>query len=189
MALTCFRVLSVVLSAAVLSQSPSAASTILSTYNIVPTPPLNLDFYSVIPTLNSITCNDLPLTTSTPTTIIPLLGPSRLSQLINPVLSFHSNAQPDLAPLSYTPTEALAALVETELNNDLTMCYMSDALIDSQYYNVSVTIDYDRHFIVPTFLTSVVLTYNPQISPSVKLNSSVELVLDFYTLALIFTAK
>jgi len=65
------------------------------------------------------------------------------------------------------------------------MYYAAEVAQDTAYLNSSVAIDCASHYNIPIVLTSTTFTYNPQLSPSVTLNSSVELVISFNMLVLI----
>jgi phosphate transport system substrate-binding protein len=166
------------------TSSSSSAAQILSQYQLVPTPPLVLNDLNVITTLNSITCNNQPVQTVTPTTSFPLIAPSRVQYALDPITEFV-----DL-PFTYSPSNnPIASMMEGWTTNALTLFHASELQYDLFIAILTGAVDYVDHFLVPTFLTSIVFIYNPQISPSVTLNSSVELFINWEIIAAIIAAN
>jgi len=168
----------------------TAAAAVLVNYNIVQTPPVILSALSVTSTLNWVSCNGQPVVPVTPTTVFNLLSPVRLAPLVDPLIDFHAAQFTSAVDFETEPVaDAITAMTTGWATNQLTFFYPTEIEEQSVEANVTIAVDYDNFLVVPTFLTSLVWKYNPQISPSVTLNSSVELVLEWEILVAIFTGN
>ena len=165
------------------------ASRVLTDYTLVQTPPLLLSYFDVVPTLASLSCDDVPLSVVVPSSAYTLLSPARLEQALDALVDFHSNIDPDV-DFEAISTDAGSSVQIGQSTYDLAMFFTQEVATEARERNeTDVQVRYDDWWVLPTLLTSTVLIYNPQLSASVTLNSSVQLVLDVPTVFAIITGQ
>ena len=161
--------------------STSAYSALLYQWQIVPLPLLLRSQETVLSTLlQSVRCDgplDPSAATSTAALLVPVFVSVRLQDYVNTLCAFYSALNNDLTtftPSAVSSQEAVSQAMST--TGSMAVFYQSElATNDGQ-----PAIDTAHYSILPLFLTSVVLTYNPQLTPSLNINTT-ELVVDWYT--------
>ena len=129
-------------------------------------------------TLASITCYGAPVAATVPADVFDIIGVNRLLPLINMVVDLHAVSDSSV-DFEYVGTNSSDAMLQGRSTLELAVLYASEL------NQTSTPVDRDTFVLIPSFLTSVIVTFNKQLSPSVYLNAS-ELVVDLRTLALIF---
>ena len=127
--------------------------------------------------LAAITCWDEPVEATVPSSSYDFVGPIRLLPLMNMLVDLHAIADSSV-DFEYDGATSTAAMLAGHSTLELAVVY------ESEINNTATPIDYQRFVLLPTFLTSLVVTFNTELSSTVKLNAS-ELIVDLRTLALI----
>ena len=160
-------------------ESVASYSSIAANFVVVATPTLVQQQLSITATLTSkITCNGQPLhasQSSGTTATVTIYAPSRLNQGLVAMSDF------------YTINATDVQLNVEWATSDQSLTIGNDGLGLAFYYESEITnatvtpLDTAINHILPSFLTSIVYTYNLHLSDTVTLNTSVELVIDFPT--------
>ena len=156
----------------------SSYSSIAANFVVLATPSLVQQQLAITATLTSaITCNGAPLNASqsSSTNTVQMYAPSRISQQLASLNDFYLGTS--------NITDATLNLQSTTSDQSLTNANNGAGLgfyIEAEITNSTVTPqDTTDNYILPSFLTSIVYTYNFQLSSTVTINSSIELVIDF----------
>ena len=163
--------------------SPSAYSDIYGEWQVVALPSLLVSQMNVLSALQSaITCNGTQLSSSggvagssSSSLQLPVNGPSRIAQSINALSDFHASASSSIVNFEYSVNTSPNALNWSQRTGGLSFLYKDEIA-------ATTSVDSSQFMMLPSFITSVSLIYNNQLSPTVTLNSSVQLVIDFTVL-------
>lgn len=141
---------------------------------------------------DDLTCDGAPLTSAyvdSTDTAIDYYGADRLGHLLTTLIQFRDASAASSASAATLPPPTFqfnaqlsaAAAKLGEQTDALVFYYPSEVLNGTSIVPPNVTDFYQ----LPMFLISVVMTFNPQLSPTVRLNASSSLVIDWATIALI----
>ena len=163
--------------------STSAYLPLLAQWQMVPLPSLLLLQQDVLLTLiQSVTCDgqlesNTPAISDTIALVVPVFGTVRLQDRVNALCGFYSAISDDLTVFTYSATTSQQAVMQAQNTSGSLALFYHSELATSSNQSVLDTAHYNA---LPLFLTSVVLSYNPQLTPSLNINDT-ELVLDWYT--------
>ena len=150
---------------------------------MVALPPLLVSELSVLTTLKSaITCNGSELTSSVTGSgsssmlaELPVQGPSRIEQSINALADFYTSGSSSAVDFQYSVNTSVRAMNWTQQTGGPSFFYLDEI-------PATMSVDPSQFLMLPSFMTSMSLIYNQQLSPTVTLNSSIQLVMDFNVL-------
>ena len=159
----------------------NAYSGLLGQWQMVPLPSLLRSQQSVLSTLlQSVTCNgglDPSTMPSTAALTVPVFGTVRMQDHVNTLCAFYSAISEDPTTFLYSATSSQEAVLQAVNNTGSVALFYQSELTNSENQPV---LDTARYSVVPLFLTSVALTYNPQLTPLLNINAT-ELVMDWKT--------
>ena len=163
-------------------QSSSSYNAIMGSYITATIPSLTRTQLGLLNTLQAnLLCMDQPLNATSATTTevvrstVTMVGPQRLSVAMTANGEFYSSNNSDVQ-FAYKNQLSATAMQLAQQSATVLPFYYPD--------NVNTTatpIDTARFRVLPTLITSIVYTHNLQLSATVTLNSTVELVIDFAT--------
>ena len=133
--------------------------------------------FDVPAVLASVTCWGQPMQTVSVQDVYSIAGVDRLLPLMNMVVDLHAIVDSSV-DFEYHAMTSTAAMLTGWSTLQLAVLY------EAEINTTATPIDYERYVLLPSFLTSVIITFNTQLSPTVTLNAS-ELIVDIRTLALI----
>ena len=151
---------------------------------MVALPPLLVGEMAILAALQSaVTCNGTELPSSAGTTSssdsssvkLPVRGPSRIQQPIAAMGDFHASTNGAMVDLEYTIATSSTALNWSQETGGLSFFYVDEL-------PAATSLDSEHFLALPSFLTGVSLIFNQQLSPTVTINSSMQLVVDFSVL-------
>ena len=128
--------------------------------------------------LLAISCDGAVVITTAESRVIDVVGTNRLGFLANMLFNLRQTSDTTY-DFSYTSSTSIQAMQDGQQTKRLAIFY------ESEIWNTTATpFISDGFYLLPSFLTSVVLIFNPQLSPTINVNTT-ELTLDWYTFALI----
>ena len=132
---------------------------------------------AVSTTLAAITCWGKLVPSVLETVVYGVAGVDRLQPVMNMVVDLHAIVDSSV-DFDYNVMTSTAAMLTGRSTLQLAVLY------EVEINTTTTPIDYERYVLLPSFLTSVIMTFNTQLSPTVTLNAT-ELVIDIRTLAFI----
>ena len=133
--------------------------------------------FDVSDVLAGITCWGVPVVSSIAGDVYNIVGVDRLLPLTNMVVDLHAIADSSV-DFEYYGMTSTEAMLDGQSTLQLAVLY------DVEINSTTTPIDYEQYVLLPSFLTSIIVTFNTQLSPTVRLNES-ELIVDKQTLTLI----
>ena len=127
--------------------------------------------------LAAMSCLGESVDTAVAPAVYEVVGVDRLLPLINMVVDLHAIVDSSV-DFEYDGMTSTAAMLEGRSMTELAIIY------EVEINSTATPIDYERYVLMPAFLTSIIVTFNVQLSSTVTINTS-ELVLDVRTLALL----
>lgn len=170
-------------------ESVETYSSIAANYVMVAVPALIQQQLAITATLTSaITCNGRPLNatqSSATVSTVQMYAPNRLNQQLTAFSDFYTG----------TSNATNVNLLVDSATSDQSLNNANERLGLAFYYESEITttsttpLDTMDNYILPSFLTSIVYTYNQQLSSTITLNSSIQLLIDFNTVMRIITGN
>ena len=158
---------------------------IYSEWQMVALPPLLVSEMSIPTALQSaITCNGTELASngdvvadSTSSYVdLPVQGPSRVEQSINALGDFYTSISSSYVNFDYSVDTSPNAMNWSQRTGGLSFFYLDEILVPPTEEEA------EQFLLLPSFMTGVSLIHNSQLSPTVTLNASFQLVVDFNVL-------
>ena len=165
-------------------ESSSTYNAIMASFITATVPDLTRTRLDILSTLQtSLYCNNQLLNSTTvassaatTATTIALAGPQRLSIPMVAYGDFYS-ANTTSVLFSYTNQLSTTAMLGAQRTPTTLPLFYAEEIANTTATPIN-TVDYH---VLPSFITSIVHTYNLQLSSTVTLNASIELVLDYAT--------
>ena len=159
---------------------PADYSDIYGEWQVVALPSLLVSQMGVLPALQSaITCNGSQLSSTAVVTSsgsssmsLAVSGPPRIQQSMNALSDFYTSTTAAPVNFQFSAKTSPKAMNWSQQTGGLSFLYLDEI-------PATTAINRNQYLALPSLITGVSLIYNYQLSPTVLLNSSMQLVMDF----------